>query len=182
MKINKKLSTVFGLSLFLAFISCKKETKTLAKNTLFLKEIDSKVIDSLKIDLNNNGIQDIIQIQETINDSRIIVIKLKQGNKYVTIAENNKIIACKTCGYQGGDPYISLNPQKKGFNLNLEFNSMAFRYDSGKIILESVDITRVIQTQDSINEMHLIKTTKDFGGIELAKVDIDFIDKLIKTY
>lgn len=57
---------------------------------------------------------------------------------------------------------------------------MRFKYDSGKIILKSVDITQVIQTPDSINEKHLIKTSKDFGRIELAKIDIDFIEKLIQ--
>ena len=180
MKINKNLFNVFVLVLFFALISCKREAKILVNKNSFLKEVNIKIIDSLKLDLNEDGSQDIIQIQETKHDNRVIIIKLKKGNKYVTIAENNKIITCKACGYQGGDPYISLSQQKNRFNLNLEFNSMRFKYDSGKIILKSVDITQVIQTPDSINEKHLIKTSKDFGRIELAKIDIDFIEKLIQ--
>lgn len=105
MKINKNLFNVFVLVLFFALISCKREAKILVNKDSFLKEVNIKIIDSLKLDLNEDGSQDIIQIQETKHDNRVIIIKLKKGNKYVTIAENNKIITCKACGYQGGDPY-----------------------------------------------------------------------------
>ncbi|WP_268223557.1 hypothetical protein [Sinomicrobium oceani] len=154
---------------------CKGRTED---NNNRIKDIEivqtELIIDSLELDLNKDGMTDRIELIETDEETnRILKIKIKNGEDYNVIATNDKMITCSTCGYQGGDPYISLTSGGGGFIVNLDRITLYFDYESNSIYLKKMDILMVKQTPESIEEKHEVYLEKDFGKVELSRVGSD---------
>lgn len=167
------------VSLSLVFVFCKgKTTGENGQKSQKVEHVQNELaIDSLMLDINGDGTTDKIKLSETNEKAnRILKVELGQGtDHYKTIATNDEMITCSECGYQGGDPYISLNPDEGGFIVNLEHIALYFDYESDhNIYLKKMNILMVKQTSEGIQEKHEEYTEKDFGNVEFSRVGSDF--------
>lgn len=174
-KVKAFIIKLFFIVCSLMFLFCKgKEKSSHSTNINTEKSVNvhnDRVIDSLTLDLNKDGIQDKVEILELGKDSnRLIKVKIGKEGNYRTITTNNNIIACSTCGYQGGDPFTSLDLDEKGFIIHLERVTLHFYYESDKIYLNKMDILMVKQTPEKIEEKHEVYTSDDFGKIRMNEI------------
>jgi hypothetical protein len=191
MNSNKFKFYVLAISC-LCFINCKQSPndtvsienkKTIVKsNEKKFANSDEKIIDSLIIDLNNDGKLDKIEIIEKNNSERTLLVQIKEEKGYKLISNNNEIIGCSTCGYQGGDPYISLNKSNIDFEIELEYIKLSFFYESNALYLKKVDVLKTEPTETGITENHEIFTYEQFGKMNLSNLKKDFIVDLRKKY
>jgi hypothetical protein len=188
MNSNKLKFYVLAISC-LSLINCRQsqnDTVSLKEKKLNVNNdeiiINEKTIDSLIIDLNNDGKLDKIEVKEKNNAERSVVVKIRNEKGYAIISNNNEIIGCEKCGYQGGDPYISLNIINKGFEIELEYTQLSFYYESNAIYLKKVDVLKTEATETGINENHEIYTDEQFGKIKLSDLKKDFILDLRKKH
>jgi hypothetical protein len=191
MNSNKFKFYVLAISC-LCFINCKqspndpvsiKNKKIIVKsNEKKIANSNEKIIDSLIIDLNNDGKLDKIEIKEKNNSERTLLVQIKEEKGYKLISNNNEIIGCLTCGFQGGDPYISLNKSNKGFEIELEYIKLSFFYESNALYLKKVDVLKTEPTETGITENHEIFTYEQFGKMNLSDLKKDFIVDLRKRY
>lgn len=167
-------------------INCKQNsdnTSILKENSVI--EVEStkyKIIDSLSVDLNNDGNLDKVLVKEDNNFKRLLLVKLKESKIYKLISSNNQIIGCGNCGYQSGDPYIGLNKINNGFEIEQEHIKMSFIYQQDKILLKKIDILRTTGTENGIEEEHQILSMDKFGRIELSNLIENFEVDLLKKY
>lgn len=171
---------------FMFFINCKEnDKKILIKKGIVVNEIKEnyfKTIDSLALDLNDDGKFDKISIREDYQKNRLLMVELKDINSYKLISSNNQIIGCLTCGYQTGDPYIGLNEIENGFEIEQEHIKMSFIYQQNKILLKKLDVLITKQTENGIEEEHQILSMDKFGKIELFTLIENFEVDLFKKY
>ncbi|RAV30765.1 hypothetical protein DN748_00455 [Sinomicrobium soli] len=180
---SKRIKTIIlrigfvWLGIVFVFCKGKPESQNDQKSQKVERIQTGLAVDSLMLDINGDGMTDKIKLM-TANEkaNRILEVKLGQGaEEYKTIAINNEMITCSACGYQGGDPYISLNANEGGFMVNLEHITLYFVYESpDNIYLKKMNILTVKQTPESIQEKHEVYTEKDFGKVEFSKVGSDF--------
>jgi|GEM_PF-2439882 len=158
--INCKLyATIF----FVILTSCKGDNKKVNQIDTYNKVVDSLVLNK---------------------ETKVIIEESKIGERKITvlanskkIGENSKIIGCKTCGYQGGDPYVSLQKKENSFSLLIENEMYSFEVKESNVYLSETDFLITKQTDDGILEKHNIKTSNDFGKILIDSLTRDLIEK-----
>lgn len=174
MESNSMKIKLFFISMILSvsLLACKKDLK----NEIATPELGNKenVIDSLEIDINKDGKLDrIIVFEKKALSNRIIAVQLNSQNAYKTINSNDKMIGCSKCGYQAGDPYNDMEAIENGFNLIMEDRIYTFIFKSNETFLQKIDLLKLKQTSEGIEEEHEIYTSKDFGNPNFNTIDDD---------
>lgn len=159
-------------------ISCKGANNEIKKQFINDKDKLTKVLDSFDVDLNNDGIMDEISVIENRNNStRTIIVKIMDdNNNYKIVAKNDKLVGCPTCGYQNGDPYIGLNINKeKGFDLELENQTLTFIYERNGIYLNKINVLEIKPTEEGIEENHIIIDLDNDSKVKLQNINQDLV-------
>lgn len=178
---NMKLFAILTFVLFTQISFACKESRVKIQNQSEKFETQKKIIDVLNTDLNNDGEFDKVFVEQDEWGKREIIVSINNGTQFDTIAKNNFIIGCATCGNQSGDPFINLQPAASGFDISLEDAIYSFSYLKGEIVLNKIDFLILNKTTEGIEEKHLIFSTKDFGLIKLSNFTNEFVTKLINS-
>lgn len=178
---NRIIFAPFIFLLAITTISCKKNAAIQNKNNTIVVEQD-KILDSLEVDLNQDGkLDNVLVLESGENTGRIVKILLKTDQGYDTIGYNAEIIDCAKCGYQAGDPFINIEKRKEGgFDIMLENSIYSFFYSSNQVVLDKIDLLQTKQSSDGIEEIHEIFTSVDFGVLQFNNIKSNLITKLLE--
>lgn len=168
------------------FIACSNKTENQNINVInTVKNVSGIIADSIRCDINKDGKLDKISIIELTDSTRLLLVEINEDNRFKIIASNKKIIGCKTCGYQSGDPFVHIDSTSNGFILYMEYGQVTFFYESGSIYLDKINLSITKQTEDGIEESHEIFLHQKFGKFNLSDLKEGYIltikNKLKKT-
>lgn len=152
---------------FLLLFSCQVDNEITSK--ISISSADD-VLDSLMLGLNTN-----VLILELESGERKLVVHRDQKK----IGENAELIGCKSCGYQSGDPYVSLQKEEGGFRVFLENEIYSFTTENENVYLKEVDFLLVEHTNDGVLEKHIVKNRTNFGEIRLDDLTREMLAEYI---
>lgn len=158
---------IAAIFLFLLVFSCQVDSKIIGSNSI---DGAGSAIDSLWLSPKMKVI-----ILESESGERIVSVR----NDQKTIGENNELIGCKTCGYQGGDPYVSMRKEENGFRIFIEYESYYFFIETDTVYLKEIDLLRLEHTNDGVLENHIVKNRTDFGVIRLGDLKREVVEKIM---